>query len=1149
MESFIEADGSAVNFQFRSEEVESGKGYGQRFSLYLGNQLEAPVATWWLQPPIQSTTAEHPGYRRILHEILSRYGVGRLVISSLVGHSLDALATGTPAIQVLHDFFPLWPVLGIHPEPFLAEGHEHCLAAALRQHQLLPGFRNLDAEGWSKLGRQWREAVEKWAVRVAAPSRSVASLIRKLDPAWASVDIQIIPHGLPELPGTGEIIPLDREDGRLRLVIPGRIQEGKGQQLLLRALPGLTPFAQVYLLGAGKDGEVFFGKAGVNVILQYQREDLRELLSVIGPHVAGLLSIVPETFSYTLSEMQQLDIPVIATRVGSLEERISDGETGWLIEPEPAALVERVRQLAGNRADIQAVRDRLKRYDLPGTGRMVEKYDQLCQPRPARRSWTALQDPDSARSRGIGFPADGTDEKATRPCPRRPGRCKPRSRSAPTGQRRVKGNANGKSNEGSAGSKNLNREIERRDDQLAHEQAAHRQTNQWLEELRSVHEWVLGTASWRFTRPFRVFGRMVNNLARARAWNPLRWPLLISQAVRTISTQGLGGALERSQSTRVQHGEPERIDQAAVESIGNPEPPPGFAVPGDPEVSIVIPVFNKWAYTAACLRSLAETECSAGFEVIVVDDQSSDETPARLGQVSGLVYLRNEKNLGFVGSCNRGAAAARGRYIVMLNNDTQVLDGWLDALLDTFTRYPDTGMAGARLVYPDGTLQEAGGLIFNDGSGWNYGKGDDAGRPEYQYIREVDYCSGACIMLETRLFRELEGFDTHYAPAYYEDTDLAFRVRRKGLKVRLQPAATIVHHEGVTSGTDIGAGAKRYQAVNREKFLQRWADELSTYPEPIGDPDDRGEIRRARDHRLRGRVLVIDAYTPEPDQDSGSVRLCYLMDCLGQLGYGVTFMADNRAHAGRYTTALQQAGVEVIYEPWVDSLQSFFSDRGKDFDFVMISRHYIASNYRALLRRHCPQAKFIFDTVDLHYLREERMAELENSLPLKHSAAQTRRSELSVINAADATIVVSPVEKAVLQEAAPGARVHVISNVHEVEGSRRPFSERKDLFFVGGYQHPPNIDAAKWFVGSIWPLVRQAIARPGVSPDRKQGAGTGAGPGRERRAVPRIRQNAGPLARWLPAGGGAAALWRRHQGQGQHQHEQGAAGGGDPDGG
>ena len=118
---------------------------------------------------------------------------------------------------------------------------------------------------------------------------------------------------------------------------------------------------------------------------------------------------------------------------------------------------------------------------------------------------------------------------------------------------------------------------------------------------------------------------------------------------------------------------------------------------------------------------------------------------------------------------NRGAEEARGQYLVLLNNDTQVLDGWLDALLDTFDQFPDTGMAGARLVFPDGRLQEAGGIIFNDGSGWNYGKFDKADKPEYQFTREVDYCSGACIALPAPLFRELGGFDTRYSPAYYED--------------------------------------------------------------------------------------------------------------------------------------------------------------------------------------------------------------------------------------------------------------------------------------------------------------------------------------------------------------------------------------------
>jgi len=1067
VESFIEADQAGVNFQLCSEGPQTGQGYGQRFSLFLSIQKDTPVASWWLQPAIRSTASTHEQYRQMLQEILQRFGIGRVIVSSLVGHSLNALTTGLPTLQVLHDFYPLWPLLGIHPGPYLEHSPEAALESALKEHALLPGFRDRDTNSWKSLGQEWREIISDRRLQIAAPSQSVVELIRMLDPAWSDIDISLIPHGLPELQGTADVLPRQRNDGRLRLIIPGRIQQGKGKQLLLDALPALTEFAQIYLVGAGKEGEAFFGKSGVNVILQYRREELRDLLASIGPHVAGLLSVVPETFSYTLSEMQQLNIPVIATRLGSFAERIIDGETGWLIEPEPTSLVDRVRTLAAHPDNIIAVHKRLQTVDLAGSGQMVQQYEALCKARSGHSPVAPVQGLHAVQASAIAFQATqltGENKRLVKQTLNLQSEVEKRSEWAEDRE------------------KALQEEIKRRkrwvadlEGRLEHEQAAHRETNLRLENLKSIHDWVLSTASWRLTKPFRVLGRIFENLGKARAWNPLRWPLLISQSIRTLSTQGFKGALERSQSTRQKHQPPDSVEAQSIEFIGNPEPPAGFQDTRNPDVSIVIPVYNKWVYTAACLRSLAETRCNATFEVIMVDDQSSDETATRMAEVSGVVYLRNEKNQGFIGSCNRGAEVARGHYIVMLNNDTQVLDGWLDALIETFRRYPDTGIAGASLVYPDGTLQEAGGLIFGDGSGWNYGKGDNPARPEYQYTREVDYCSGACIMLKTSLFRDLHGFDTHYTPAYYEDTDLAFRVREQGLKVRIQPDAVVVHHEGITSGTDLTQGVKQYQAVNREKFLERWSNQLKAYPAPINDPNDGAEIRRARDHRLKGRVLLIDAYTPEPDQDSGSVRLCYLMDCLIGLGYGVTFMADNRAHAGSYTTSLQQAGIEVIYMPWADSLQQFFNERGMDFDFVVISRHYIASNYLSLLRRHCPQAKIIFDTVDLHYLREERMAELENSLPLKQAAAHTRRSELAVINAADATIVVSPVEKTVLQKAAPTAQVHVISNVHEVTGSQRTFKQRKDIFFVGGYQHPPNIDAALWFVGKIWPLVRKQL--------------------------------------------------------------------------
>jgi GT2 family glycosyltransferase len=156
-------------------------------------------------------------------------------------------------------------------------------------------------------------------------------------------------------------------------------------------------------------------------------------------------------------------------------------------------------------------------------------------------------------------------------------------------------------------------------------------------------------------------------------------------------------------------------------------------------------------------------------------------------------------------------------------------------MLALFDQDEQVGLVGAKLLFPDGRLQEAGGVVWRDGSAYNYGRCDDPRRPEYNYVREVDYCSGACILIETSLFRELGGFDVRYAPAYYEDTDLAFRVRQAGRRVLYQPKAIVVHYEGVTHGTDTGKGVKAYQLVNQQRFRERWRAELDEFHFPRPD--------------------------------------------------------------------------------------------------------------------------------------------------------------------------------------------------------------------------------------------------------------------------------------------------------------------------
>ncbi len=202
-----------------------------------------------------------------------------------------------------------------------------------------------------------------------------------------------------------------------------------------------------------------------------------------------------------------------------------------------------------------------------------------------------------------------------------------------------------------------------------------------------------------------------------------------------------------------------------------------------PDVSIVIPVHNKFDVTYACLAALLFAATKASFEVIVVDDGSSDTT-LRLEDIApGVVVVRNDPALGFVGACNAGAERARGRYIVFLNNDTEPTAHWLDELLFAFQSFDGVGLAGARLIYPNGLLQEAGGIVWGSGDPWNYGRGGNPHDPRFSYSRICDYVSGAALMIPAELWKELGGFSRDFMPAYFEDTDLAFKVKEKGLKV------------------------------------------------------------------------------------------------------------------------------------------------------------------------------------------------------------------------------------------------------------------------------------------------------------------------------------------------------------------------------
>jgi len=496
----------------------------------------------------------------------------------------------------------------------------------------------------------------------------------------------------------------------------------------------------------------------------------------------------------------------------------------------------------------------------------------------------------------------------------------------------------------------------------------------------------------------------------------------------------------------------------------------------EPDVSILIPVYNQFRYTISCLVSLLSHPGKYSMELIIGDDCSTDAT-SRLETLSipGLCYIRHPHNLGFLKNCNAIAERARGRCLVMLNNDTVTLPEWLDTLIGTLEGEDDVGLVGSKLVYPDGRLQEAGGIMWEDASGLNWGNLKDPLDPEFNYRREVDYCSGASIALSARLWRELEGFDGgRYQNAYYEDTDLAFRVREdKKLRVIYQPLSHLLHFEGVSSGRSLDAGVKKFQRSNQPVFVERWRDVLAAHGTAERHPDN--FLCRSR----RKNLLLIDWITPMPDQDSGSADTYNYLKIFVQMGYSVTLLPEKNTPTDRYVKDLQGLGVRVLHEPYVNDFAAALAVEVPKADVIFIYRGP-AHNHLPLVRRLAPDTPIVFDTVDLHFLREEREAQVIGTAAARLEAAETKRKELQAMALSSATIVLSEYEETLLHQIVPDVTVARIPIVREIPGrSSRTHAQRSDVLFIGGFLHKPNVHAVQYFVKEVWPLVRRLdLGRP-----------------------------------------------------------------------
>ena len=527
--------------------------------------------------------------------------------------------------------------------------------------------------------------------------------------------------------------------------------------------------------------------------------------------------------------------------------------------------------------------------------------------------------------------------------------------------------------------------------------------------------------------------------------------------------------LSRSEKESNHHASGDPFSEEVIEPV-IPRPIKGLDFPAfhQPRVSIIIPAWNKFAYTYRCLMSILENTAGTPYEVILVDNDSTDETKMISEKVRNITLVRNESNLGFLRASNIGAGHARGEYLLFLNNDTEVKEGWLKAMVGLTDADQTIGAVGPKLISPDGLLQEAGAIIWDEGSVTRYGEGEDPDSPQFCYKRDVNYCSGACLLVRKRLFDDLGGFDEVYSPAYYEDADMCLGVKRLGYRVVYQPEAKVLHHE---YGSGTRERAKHLYLSHRFKFMKKWAPVLKKHLQSTP-----GNVLRAREARAGKRMLVIDDIVPASYLGSGYPRTNMILRYLAESGYLITFfpLADGFAYQPD-TKVLQKMGIEVFYGEELNLLRHLRERRGF-YDLVLICRPHNAARVIKYLKAYCPGAFIVYDAEALYSLREIEGLKLKGLDVNDRKEMEMIGQELEPAKYADAIMVVSEYEKKKI-EARGYANLFVWGYPLKSVSPEGRFEERRDLLFVGGFLESPspNEDAMLHFTRNIFPPIQERL--------------------------------------------------------------------------
>lgn len=495
-----------------------------------------------------------------------------------------------------------------------------------------------------------------------------------------------------------------------------------------------------------------------------------------------------------------------------------------------------------------------------------------------------------------------------------------------------------------------------------------------------------------------------------------------------------------------------------------------------PAVTIIVVTYNQAELVYGCLASIAETlgASAVPVEVIVLDNGSGAPTLELLAQVRGAKIIYSETNLHFLRGVNRAAREARGRHILLLNSDAQLVPGTLEAALSTLESSPGIGAVGARIVLPDGKLQEGGSMIFSNGWCLGYGRGRAATDGEFMFRRDVDYCSGAFLLTRRALWDELGGFDERYVPCYYEETDYCVRLWKAGYRVVYEPDAVIVHYEFGSSSIQQGVS----QAPNLQKFVSRHADWLARQP-AWGTPELAARSRPSD----AMRVLVVEDRVPHVRCGGGSPRANALVRELVGAGARVTLypMSDAKESWVEIRGSVAPT-VEAVVQGAAHALAGFMKARKGWYHAIVVCRPHNMETFIDALERvpgAAAGAAVFYDAEALFSPRDAVKRAIEGRASKPGEAERELAREMALTRHAHGVISVSPLERAVFERHGV-ARSWVLGHAIAPQPTPAPFEARSGFAFLGSLydDKSPNAEGLRWFATEILPRLRELTGAP-----------------------------------------------------------------------